>query len=238
MISIFIRYMLNRIDPKSVFVVVPVFNEHATIETVADALLIKGYSVVMVDDGSSHDLSYLLANKKIYFLRHEVNLGQGAALRTGIEYALEKNAQYIVTFDADGQHHAEDIERLIEALEEKKCDIVLGSRFLPADQSIPFIRKLVLQIGRYINLIFTGVLLTDAHNGLRAMTGGAAKKIKLMENRMAHASEILLHIKKHKLTYSEVPVKISYTSYSQGKGQTFWSGFRIVFDLLLNKIFR
>jgi len=230
--------MCSHIDPKSVFVVVPVFNEHATIESVAEELVNKGYSVVMVDDGSSFPISEVLDYKNIHLLKHKVNLGQGAALQTGIEYALEKNAQFIVTFDADGQHHAEDIEKLIEALEDKKCDIVLGSRFLCTDQSTPFIRKLVLQIGRYINLIFSGLLLTDAHNGLRAMRSDAAKKIRLQENRMAHASEILLQIKKHRLNYFEVAVRISYTDYSKEKGQTLWGGFRIVFDLLLNKIFR
>lgn len=239
MISIFIRCMSNQIDPKSVFVIVPAYNETETIQAVVDELLDKQYTLVLVDDGSSTDLCALLKNRNVFFLRHEINLGQGAALQTGIEFALYKNASYIATFDADGQHNANDLEKLFESLKVSGADIVLGSRFLErSNQSTPILRRATLQLARYINLLFTGLLLTDAHNGLRVMTGRAAKKIQLQENRMAHASEILLQIKKHRLKYIEYPVNISYTKYSKEKGQTAWSGFRIIFDLLLNKIFR
>jgi polyprenyl-phospho-N-acetylgalactosaminyl synthase len=195
--------MSTQVDPKSVFVVVPVFNEHQTIHSVSDELINRQFQVVVVDDGSSSPVQNLLVNKKIFLLRHKVNLGQGAALQTGIEFALKRNAQFIVTFDADGQHNPDDVEKLVAILQQKKCDIVLGSRFLVNNSSIPWSRKIALQLARYINLIFSGLFLTDAHNGLRAMTGACAQKIKLQENRMAHASEILLQIKKHRLSYCE-----------------------------------
>ena len=175
----------------------------------------------------------------VYYIRHLSNLGQGAAIRTGMELALKKKAAYIVTFDADGQHEAGDIEKLLQTLLHEKADIVSGSRFMEgSSHNMATKRKLLLQIARYVNFIFTGLLLTDAHNGLRALTREAAQKIKISENGMAHATELLRQIKKRNLRYCEVPVTIHYTEYSKKKGQTLASSFRIFFDLLLNKLFK
>src|ERR1044071_5659611 len=102
--------MSIRIDPKKVFVVVPAYNEKETIKQVTMDLLTHDYSIVIVDDGSDTKLSSVLKGMPVYILRHRVNLGQGAAIQTGIEFAISKDASYIVTFDADGQHKSEDIE--------------------------------------------------------------------------------------------------------------------------------
>lgn len=231
--------MSNPIDPKKVFIVVPAFNEGGIIREVVTGLSGLNYNVVLVDDGSDIPVISLLTGLPIHYLRHPVNLGQGAALQTGIEYALSKNAEYIVTFDADGQHQIADVSKLLEPLINNEADIVLGSRFASgANHNMPAGRKILLQIGRRINYLLTGLLLTDAHNGLRAMNRKAAALIKITENRMAHATELLTQIKKHKLRYKEIPVTIVYTEYSKNKGQTAWDSFRIFFDLLLNKIFR
>ena len=231
--------MSNHIEPRAVFVVVPAFNEQQTLSLVVDGLLERKYSVVVVDDGSEKNLQHLLQKRRVFFLRHRINLGQGAALQTGIEFSLSKGAAYIVTFDADGQHDPDDIGQLLQPLVTSQADIVLASRFMSSTTgTIPFTRKLVLRTARFINYFFTGLLLTDAHNGLRAMTAKAARLMQLEENRMAHASEILLKIRKEKLRYVEVPARVHYTDYSRAKGQSGWNGFRIVFDLLLNKIFR
>jgi polyprenyl-phospho-N-acetylgalactosaminyl synthase len=231
--------MSHPIDPRNVFVIIPAYNEHVVIRQVVEQLLVYNYSVVVIDDGSDQELRPLVNNLPVWTLRHRVNLGQGAALQTGIEFALEKQAQYIVTFDADGQHHANDIDSLLQELVDKKAGIVFGSRFLEgATHNMPSRRKTVLQLARYLNYLFTGLLLTDAHNGLRAMTRAAAASIHLRENRMAHATELLSQVRKQKLHYSEIPVHIHYSEYSRKKGQTIWSGFRIFFDLLLNKIFK
>jgi glycosyltransferase involved in cell wall biosynthesis len=192
----------------------------------------------VVDDGSHIDLFPLLKDKPLFFLRHKINLGQGAAIQTGIDFAISRHASYIVTFDADGQHNANDISKMLDALVETNSDIALGSRFIEKSNSIPARRKVLLQLARYINYLFTGLFLTDAHNGLRVMTKETATKIRMKENRMAHATEILSLIRKEKLKYVEVPVTIYYTEYSRTKGQTATGGFRIFFDLLLNKIFR
>lgn len=230
--------MFSRIDPESVFVVIPAFNEGECLSLVIDQLVDKTYNLVVVDDGSKNDLLPLIKNKPVFFLRHKINLGQGAAIQTGIDFAISRQASYVVTFDADGQHDANDISKMLDALSKKESDIALGSRFIEKSRSIPARRKLLLQLARFINYIFTGLFLTDAHNGLRVMTREAAGKIRIKENRMAHATEILSIIRKEKLKYIEVPVTVYYTDYSRSKGQTATGGFRILFDLLLNKIFR
>lgn len=231
--------MSTLINNKRVFVIIPAYNENTIIEPVIQELLPFKYTIIVVDDGSTKKLAPLINELPVYFIRHKINLGQGAALQTGIDFALSKKAEYLVTFDADGQHQSADIEKLLQVLVNEKADIVSGSRFLKGSPgNMPIKRKALLQIARYVNFAFTGLLLTDAHNGLRAMTNEAAQKIKIQENRMAHATEILHQVKKNKLKHKEVPVNIQYTEYSKKKGQNLLSGFRIFFDLLLNKIFK
>lgn len=237
--STFIPFMSNHINPKEVYIVVPAFNEHAVIRQVISSLLPYQYNVIVVDDGSETSLYPQLKELPVSFLRHEANLGQGAALQTGIEFALSKDAKYIVTFDADGQHRPDEIEKLLHPLVNDEVDITLGSRFLPgANHNMPTGRRIVLQIGRKLNYLLTGLSLTDAHNGLRAMNRKAAAAIEITENGMAHATELLTQISKKSLRYKEIPVTIQYTDYSKKKGQSAWNSFRIFFDLLLNKIFK
>ncbi len=236
---IFIPFMSNLINSKEVFVIVPAFNENAVIVSVVSDLLFYKFNVLIVDDGSDIPLALLFRNFPVTILRHTVNLGQGAALQTGIEFALSKGAKYLVTFDADGQHQTNDIENLLVPLTNNAADISLGSRFIKGGgHNMTFVRKVFIQTARLLNYCLTGLLLTDAHNGLRAMNRKAASVIRIRQNGMAHATELLTQIKKNKLLYKEIPVTIRYTAYSRKKGQTVWSSFRIFFDLLLNKIFK
>lgn len=223
----------------NIFVIVPVYNDQDMLRTTVLSLLnADSYNVVVVDDGSNENPVTQINDLPVHFLQHPVNLGQGSALQTGTEYALKKGADYVVHFDADGQHSAEDIKALIAPLISKKIDICFGSRFLSKEKSrLPLFRRIVLNIARYLNFCFTGFLLTDAHNGMRAMTKFAAAKIVIRENRMAHASEILFLVKKHKLMFTEAAVRIHYSTYSKQKGQSSWNSIRIFFDLLLHKLF-
>lgn len=223
----------------NIYIIVPAYNEQEMLRPTVTSLLNTGYTVVVVDDGSDTNASTLLNGLPVHFLRHRINLGQGAALQTGNSYALQCGADVIVHFDSDGQHRGSDIETLLAPILRNEFDVTLGSRFLlnPKPVNISFIRNMVLHAARYLNFLFTGLLLTDAHNGLRAMNKHAAQQLILTENRMAHASEVLFLLKKKKLRFKEVPVTINYTMYSKQKGQSSLNSIRIFFDLLLHKLF-
>lgn len=226
-------------DSSSIFVIVPAYNEAAIIRQTAEKLLKKNYSVIVIDDASKDNTRQSLLGLSVYYTRHASNLGQGAAIRTGIELALRKNAAYLVTFDADGQHDADDIERMIALLQKENADVIFGSRFLRgAATNAPVFRRLVLKTARFINYLASGILLTDANNGLRVMTREAAMKMKITENRSSHNAQIQNLVHLHKLKYAECPVNISYSDYSKQKGVRNISSIRILYDLILYKIFR
>ena len=223
----------------SVYIIVPIFNEGLTARKVVSSLLEYGFSVIVVDDASADNSYDSIKDLDIHYLQHEVNLGQGAAIQTGIEYALTKNdATIFATFDGDGQHRVEDLAEIIKPVEKNEADIVMGSRFLPgAFSNASFIRKVAIQTARVINFLFTGLWLTDAHNGLRVFNRKTASLLDLKENGMAHASEILFRVAKYKIRFKEMPVHILYTEYSKKKGQSIFSGIKIFFDLVFNRIF-
>ncbi len=229
-----------RLINNDIFIIIPAYNEKTVIREVVLSLHAHNYkNIIIIDDGSSQNLFEEIQDLRVYYLKHYVNLGQGAALQTGFCYALKNRASICVTFDADGQHSANDLQRMIEPIRENKADIVLGSRFLVKDKSaIPSIRKLILNIGRFVNFCFAGILLTDAHNGLKAFNRKVLEKIFLEENRMSHASEILMQVSKHKFRFREVPVNIHYSDYANKKGQKNVDSIKILFDLIMFKLFK
>lgn len=198
-------------------IVIPAYNEEQNIGNVLVELRNHGYhNVVVVDDGS-YDNTFEAAKKYAIVIRHHVNRGMGAALQTGTEYALERNAACIVHFDADGQHRAEDIPALVEPVQSGLYDITLGSRYLGSAVQLPWTKRWFIHMpGRIFQNILTGVQLTDVHNGLRAMNEKAARAIIIRQDRMAHNTEIIQQIKRNKLRFTEVPVTIRYTEYGQG----------------------
>jgi glycosyltransferase involved in cell wall biosynthesis len=195
-----------------------------------------GYKVVVVDDGSSDETPRIGAAMAAAVISHPINLGQGAALKTGIAYALSQGAQVLATFDADGQHRISDIACLLEALE--GADFALGSRFLQGSRQIPLIRRQLLRAATLFTIATTGLCLTDSHNGLRAFTRRGATALSLRQNRMAHASEILADIARSGLRHVEVPVTIEYTRYSMQKGQRTADFIMILLDLFAQRLYR
>lgn len=232
--------MPEKKEHPSIFIIVPTFNEAAVLAGTLTPLYKKGYTIVVVDDGSSDETWSILQDLPVYALRHPINLGQGAALQTGMSFALLNDADVVVHFDADGQHRPNDIETLVEPILKGKADVVLGSRFLrfQDEESVPLSKRIILRVAVIVNGLFTGMWLSDAHNGLRALSKHAVQKIHLRENRYAHASEIVHQIKALKLKYTERATKVSYTKYSTQKGQSFWNAFNIVVDMILRGIFK
>jgi polyprenyl-phospho-N-acetylgalactosaminyl synthase len=224
--------------PGTVWVVIAAYNEANAIADVVADVTAAGYRTVVVDDGSRDRTAEVAASAGAALVRHPINLGQGAALQTGIEFALARGADTIVTFDADGQHRAADIPGLIDALARHNADFALGSRFLGTTVNMPPSRRWLLKAASWFTRATTGLSITDSHNGLRAMTRRGATHIQLRQNRMAHASEILHQIATSGLKYVETPVTIHYSAYSLAKGQTLFDAVLIVLDLFARRLHR
>ena len=218
-------------------VIVPAFNEGRAVKTTVGRLLAAGYQVVVVDDGST-DETVEVRRMPVVYLRHAVNLGQGAALQTGMTYALRAGADIVVHFDADGQHDCAQIERLTAPIVEGRADVVFGSRFLRREDcaQVPWKKRILLRGGILISWAMTGMLLSDTHNGFRAMSSRALGRVDLQENGFAHATEIMQRVREAGLRYVEVPITISYSEYSQQKGQRLSGSLSILFDLIMAKL--
>jgi len=214
-------------------VVIPAFNEEKNIGKVIEEVKKVIDWVIVVDDGSSDKTALIAKEKGATVLTHLVNCGQGAALKTGSDWARAKEADIIIHFDADGQHLVDDIKNLIEPLLKGEVDITLGSRFLKKT-NVPWTKKyLILWPAIFLNWLLVGIKLSDAHNGLRAISREAYKKFNLTQPRMAHNTEILAEIKRNNLRFKEVGVTVSYHEYGQG----FFSGLKIIKDLIKEKVF-
>ncbi|NCF75408.1 MAG: glycosyltransferase [Xanthomonadaceae bacterium] len=219
----------------NIFVIIPVFNEEKNIKAVIKDVKneVPDSNIVVVDDCSNDNTIRVAKNQGIIVLKHIINRGQGAALQTGNKYAIQKKADIIVHFDGDGQHIAKDIKNIIQPIIDGEADIVLGSRFLSIKDRVPMTKKFfILKPALFFNFIFTGLRLSDAHNGLRAMSKKATLKIEITQDKMAHNTEIISKIKKNKLKYKEIPVNIVYNEY----GQNFFDGLKIIKDLFAKKI--
>jgi Glycosyltransferases involved in cell wall biogenesis len=223
----------------SVFIILPVYNESTTVLiNLIHQLQELPYKIVIVDDGSDYPLRNTLIKYPITVIRHSINLGQGASIQTGFEYAMINNADYVVTFDADGQHIVNEIPTILEPLLNNQADVVLGSRFLAGAFHNASVRKtMAFKMAYIVNRFFIRKSISDTHNGFRAFNNEAIKLIRLTENKMAHATELIIQIRKYKLRLMEVPVSVHYTDYSRQKGQTWYDPIRIFFDLVLFKFF-
>ncbi len=134
----------------TIFVVIPAYNEGPVIQEVLREVIQTGNEVVVVDDGSSDGTYELVEELPVHLLRHTVNLGQGAALATGIQYALMQGAQIIVTFDADGQHSPDDIACLAAPVADDLAEVALGSRFLSGASTVPWQRRILTENGHLL----------------------------------------------------------------------------------------
>jgi glycosyltransferase involved in cell wall biosynthesis len=211
----------------------PVFNEATVVADVVRGVRAHYPLVVCVDDASSDGSAREVLSAGGTLVQHPFNLGQGAAIRTGLEYGLRyTEATWFVTFDADGQHDVEDVDQMLKILDDGQAQIVFGSRFLDSRTTISAPKRAVLGAAIRYTRMSTGLRVSDTHNGLRAFSREVAESLDLTMNGMAHASELLAIVAAHGFTYAEAPVHIRYTDYSRGKGQPLLNSINIIFDMI------
>lgn len=216
------------------WLVIPLYNEAAVVRGVIEAARETFPKIVCIDDGSTDNSASEARAAGAIVVQHPMNLGQGAALRTGLDYALtDPHADFFVTFDSDGQHRTEDALEMVQILDREPVDIVIGSRFLDNRTKLTAVKRVVLRLAVIFERLITGIKLTDAHNGLRALNRHAANTIEINQNRMAHASEIVSEIKRKNLRWKEKSVHVLYTDYSRSKGQSVLNSINILSDLFM-----
>lgn len=225
---------------KNTFIIIPAYNEGKVIGKVIADIKKEGFSnIIVIDDGSTDDTFFQAKKAGAIVLRHIINLGQGASLQTGFDFFLKKTkGEICVTYDADGQFNPKEIKKMVNFLNKNKLDVVLGSRFLGKAINISFFKKITLKFGIIFTKIFSGINLTDTHNGFRAFTRKALQKIKISQNGMAHASEIIHQIVGNNIEFREYPVTVYYDKYHKIKGQKITNSLNIVFNLIFDRIFK
>lgn len=217
----------------SAWVVIPLYNEATVIAEVIRDLLPVFPNVVCIDDGSRDGSGEIARAAGAHLVTHPINLGQGAALQTGFDYAIERGAEYVVTFDADGQHRVVDASAMLQQARDENMAIVFGSRFLDDRTNPGILKKIVLKTAVAVTNITTRTKLTDAHNGLRVIRADALRMFTLRQDRMAHGTEIVVKLGRTGLPYTEHPVEVIYSDYSKAKGQSLLNSVNILVDLII-----
>lgn len=217
-----------------VWLVIPLFNEGRVIGDVVAAARRTFHHVVCVDDGSTDGGARHARAAGAVVVQHPVNLGQGAALQTGFEFARAQPAmRWVVTYDADGQHRIEDVVAMVDLARGERLDAVFGSRFLDERSTPGWAKRVVLRLAVTYTNATTSTRLTDAHNGLRVLSRRVVDQLDITQNRMAHASELVAQVGALNVPYGEAPVHILYTDYSRSKGQSLWNSVNILAELIL-----
>jgi len=219
---------------KKVFIIIPGYNEEKRVGNVIKTIRHLGFkNIIFVDDGSSDKSSQIAKSAGADVLCHIINLGKGAAVKTGCDYALKQGANIIVLMDSDGQHRPEDIRRFLKKLEEEKSDIVFGYRII--DKNMPFVMKFGNWFISTATKIIQGIDIRDTQSGFRCMKSGTYRKIRWESTDYSMESEMIANVGKHKLKYSEIPINTIYLD--NFKGTTIFDGIRIFINIIRFKVF-
>lgn len=221
-------------------IIIPAYNEESTIGHVIQQVRAVNLpdaekEIVVVNDGSTDQTEAIARSKGAVVIQHIINRGLGGALGTGIEAALRRGADILVTCDADGQHSPDDIRKVVEPIRMGQADVVIGSRMLETG-GMPWTRRMANRLANLVTLVLFGIRTTDSQSGLRAFSRSAAKQIRIRTNTYEVSSEICGEIGRHRLKFIEVPIQAIYTDYSLSKGQGFTVGLKTLFRLILTKL--
>ena len=240
---IVLTFSNSRVDKNkmaaTIAIVTPVFNEAEVIGDVIEEVRLYGdFILIVVDDGSDDDGFVRAAAHDVLVLRHKINRGKGAAVKTGIMAANLLAADIVVTLAGDGQHDPADIKTLIGPILVGEADVVLGSRLLNRDEEMPFIKVIANIIGNFFTWIFYGILVSDSQSGYRAYSTYAALIIDTKADKYEYDSKVIREIKNNRLRFTEVPVQTRYTEYSKGKKhkQGFVNGLQTLYRMIWKMI--
>lgn len=211
-----------------VIAIIPAYNEEKHIGDIIARAKKYVETVIVVDDGSG-DNTYKKSSSADVILRHIVNLGKGAALKTGFLTALKNDADIIITLDADGQNNPEDIPKFTEALEKHKADIVVGARKF--NTNMPVIFRLGNWGLRKIFQILFKLNVNDSQSGFRAVKADIYPKIKWQSTDYSVEAEMLANAGRNHLKCIEVPIATKYLN--QYKGTTIIDGINIFLQMIV-----
>ncbi len=219
-------------------VVIPAYNEEQRIATVLEKLLGDSFEVVVVDDGSDDQTMEIALSSGAFVLRHETNLGQGAALRTGTLWGLKNGYDYIAHFDADGQHRIEDLKNLLGSFKKGEHQVVLGSRFLEQNSSIPPKKKFILALAKIFSKYLLKLRFSDPQSGLRVLKREVVPLLLWQNDDYLHCTEILCLIEKKGINFREESVIINYDDYSTTKKikPKITMGIKLFWEKLINRL--
>ena len=190
---------------------IPAFNEEKNIAGIISKLKRTTKDIIVCNDGSTDLTAEIAEEMGAIVINHEKNLGYGGAIRSIFLKAKNLNGDVLVTFDADGQHRIEDIDKVINPILEGKSDIVIGSRFLDDNEKeVPQYRKVGIKVITKITNATIKKDLTDSQSGFRAYSKQVLNEIRPSESGMGVSTEILIKASSKNLKISEVPIKILY----------------------------
>ena len=230
--------MNSSINSGKIYIVIPAFNEESIIQDVIREIQGAGYeNIIVVDDGSGDNTQKKAQDVGAIALKHKINRGYGAAVKTGIEAAKLLGADIVITIDGDGQHDPKNIENLVNPILKENFDVVLGTR-LKNPKGMPFYKKLQNWIANIITWYLFGLWVSDSQSGFRAYSKNAMEKINTRYDRYEYASEVIREIYIYKLKFTEIPIQVRYTEYSMGKEQkqNIWNGTKTIYKMILKLI--
>ena len=221
------------------YIVIPAYNEATRLPGVLKRVSHLGYEhIVVVDDGSDDKTTEVARDHHVIVVRHPINLGVGAATQTGINYALNQGAKYIVTLDGDHQHLPDDIEHLLAAIKKHDADLVIGSRFLKKDNEIPISRVFYNKIANVITYIIAGVSVTDSQSGMKVFSRRYAQANELNCNGFEFCVEMIRNAARTDHVVMEIPISVKYTHDTMQKGQSLFNGIKMIGRLIQLNFFR
>jgi len=191
---------------------IPAFNEEKNIASIITKLMNITDTIIVCNDGSSDLTSEIAEKMGAVTINHKKNLGYGGAIRSIFLKAKELDGDILVTFDADGQHRIEDIEKVIKPIINQEADLVIGSRFLDAsEKEVPQYRKVGIKVITKITNASIKEQLTDSQSGFRAYSRKIVNELNPSELGMGISTEILIKASSKNFKITEVPIKILYS---------------------------